>query len=139
MNGNRGKQPPPRDHDNAAEAYLKANIPAILDFKHTATLEKLLDHLKHYVQDKCGSISTSQLRNIFSRVKPLRNKQSLQLIRPRLAYVAARQNTPDAREVVDFLESVIAQVNDDKQVDDFTAFFEAIVAYHKFYHGKKSS
>ncbi len=135
MNGHQRKHGQHRDRDNAAEVYLKANIPAILDFKQTPALETLLDNLKQYVKDKGKSISTSQLRNIFARVKPLRTKQSLQLIRPQLAYIAARQNTAEARSVVDFLEAVISNVKEDKQVDDFIAFFEAIVAYRKFHHG----
>jgi len=127
----------PKSGGNDAEKWLKSNIPAILDFKQTPLLESLLDQLKTYIQAKGESITTSQLRNIFSKVRAARTKQALQLIRPRLAYVAARQNSYEAKAIVDFLESIIAQMTGDEQADDFAAFFEAIVAYHKLYCSKK--
>lgn len=127
----------PNSGGNDAEKWLKSNVDAILDFKQTPLLELLLDHLKTYIQAKGKSITTSQLRNIFSRVKPARTKQALQLIRPRLAYVAARQNDHQAKAIVEFLEDIIAQMKKDEQADDFAAFFEAIVAYHKLYCNTK--
>ncbi len=122
---------------NDAEKWLKSHIDEILDFKQTPLLELLLDNLKTYIQAKGKSITTSQLRNIFSRVKPARTKQALQLIRPRLAYVAARQNDHQAKAIVEFLEDIIAKMKKDEQADDFAAFFEAIVAYHKLYCSTK--
>jgi len=121
-----------------AQAWLIANTTAILQFREAENLKELLDHIQSFVQDKCGSITTSQLRNIFSQIRAGKpTNQSLQLIRPKLAYIAARQATKEAQEVVDFFENIVAEIRSDEQASHFVAFFEAIVAYHKLYHGKK--
>lgn len=128
----------------AGPSLADSDIPAILNIRHEEQVAELLDKIKGFVENKGGSITSSQLRNIFSKVKGYekmekgRRHQTLQLIRPHLAYIAARQNTPIARDVVEFLESIVKGVDTDEKVDDFVTFFESIVAYHKFYHGKKS-
>lgn len=119
------------------EKYLLENMEAILHFKTTGKVEELLDKLSQYVKSQCGDITTSQLRNIFSKIKPIKKWNELQHVRPKLVYIAARQNKLSAKQVVQFLESVISKVNADEYVDDFIAFFEAIVAYHKFHHSEK--
>jgi len=124
--------------EHPAQAWLKANTAAILQFKETENLKELLDNIQSFVQDKCGGITTSQLRNIFSQIRAGKpTNQSLQLIRPKLAYIAARQATKEAQEVVDFFENIVSEIQSDEQAPHFVAFFEAIVAYHKLYHGKK--
>ena len=124
--------------EHPAQMWLKANTPAILKFKEADNLKELLDNIQSFVKDKCGSVTTSQLRNIFSKIKAGKQTcQSLQLIRPKLAYIAARQASNEAREVVDFFENLVAEIKDDAQAPHFVSFFEAIVAYHKLYHGKK--
>lgn len=79
-------------------------------------------------------ISTSQIRGIFNRVKRLSDdfeasKKDLNLLRPKLAYQKGRF------EVLEPLTSVlielIKKVNDNKTLEGFKEFFEAIIAYHK--------
>lgn len=140
---NGGRHPQPHrggaQQENAAQQWLVQHIADILQFRETEHLKELIDHLQRYVQEKCGSITSSQLRNIFSKIKSGNQptKQKLQLVRPQLAYVAARQATPEAKDVVDFLERIISKVETDEQAAHFVSFVEAIVAYHKFYHPKK--
>lgn len=125
---------------NEHEEYLKDHLSDILSFKNTENINELLDKLQNYVE-KCGKdVTTHQLRNIFSKIKTSTKKtaRELQLIRPHLAYIAARQGDKnDAKRFVQFLEDIIRKVSDDNQVEHFVAFLEAIVAYHKFYHGNK--
>lgn len=125
--------------ESEAEKYLKNNKAEILNFLDSPQIDKLLTNLKTFVGEKGGNLTTSQLRNIFSKVKPITSHQKLQLIRPKLAYVAARQKTGKAEQVVNFLEEIIKSVETDAQVKNFVAFFEAFVAYHKFFDSKKSS
>jgi CRISPR-associated protein Csm2 len=125
--------------NNKNQEYLEERIPDILNFKHAGNINELLDHLQKYVEE-CGKhVTTHQLRNIFSKIKTGKTKtaQELQLIRPQLAYVAARQASGGAKSFIEFLEKIIRKVENDEQVKHFIAFFEAIVAYHKFYHGNK--
>ncbi|MCS6928268.1 MAG: type III-A CRISPR-associated protein Csm2 [Saprospiraceae bacterium] len=125
--------------ENEHQQYLKQRCSDILNFKNTNNINELLSHLQKYVEDCGGFVTTHQLRNIFSKVKTHRIKtaQQIQLIRPQLAYIAARQGNDKAKAFVNFLQNIICEIKDDKQVEHFVAFFEAIVAYHKLYHGNK--
>ncbi len=134
----RTPQQQPAEQENPHQRYLKEHISDILSFKETKNLKDLLTHLEEYVRERAGGVTTSQLRNIFSKIKPMKTAQQLQLVRPQLAYVAARQQKKEARNVISFLETIVKEINDDKQVESFIKFFEAIVAYHKLYHGQKS-
>lgn len=141
-NGSRHQQPRGGGsgrQEHPAQQWLEKHTAEILQFRETGHLKELIDQLQRYVKDKCGSITSSQLRNIFSKIKSGNQptQQKLQLVRPQLAYVAARQATPEAKEIVDFLERIIAQVETDDQASHFVSFVEAIVAYHKLYHPKK--
>lgn len=138
MNGKtHHKQDKHASDTSECEEYLKNNVEAILDFKTTDKLEELLNNLESYVRCKGEGISTHQLRNIFSIVKRAKTRQELQLIRPKLAYVGARQNNKNAKEFVGLIEKIVKKVTDDNHVKNFIAFFEAIVAYHKFHQDKK--
>jgi CRISPR type III-A-associated protein Csm2 len=124
--------------EHPAQTWLLQNTDAILRFEEADNLKELLDNIQSFVKDKCGSVTTSQLRNIFAKIKSKKQtSQSLQLIRPKLAYIAARQASNEAREVVDFFGNIVAEVKHDPQAPHFVAFFEAIVAYHKLYHSNK--
>lgn len=125
--------------ENEHQKYLDGHLSDILNFEETDKISELLDHLQKYV-DECGKdITTHQIRNIFSKIKrdKMKTAQQLQLIRPQLAYAAARQATSGAKDFVNFLEKIIREVRKDEQVKHIIAFFEAIVAYHKLYHGNK--
>jgi CRISPR type III-A-associated protein Csm2 len=127
------QQPPEKSQ---AQCYLEEHIADILSFKETKNLKDLLTHLEKYVKEEGGALTTSQLRNIFSKIKPMKTAQQLQLVRPQLAYVAARQQKKEARNVISLLERIVKEANDDQQVESFIKFFEAVVAYHKLHHGK---
>jgi len=86
-----------------------------------------------------GELTTSQIRNIFSDIKRMesfeKNKADLILLRPKLAYVAGRHKRRvkvilDLQEVLD---KCIQEIRDEKSFGNFQNFFEAILAYHKYY------
>lgn len=95
-----------------------------------------------------GEVSTSQIRNIFSKVKRMKsyekNKTDLLLLRPKLAYVAGRHGKRKGKEltgaIVDLqviLDECIRKIKDEKSFKKFQDFFEAILAYHRYYGGKE--
>jgi CRISPR type III-A-associated protein Csm2 len=118
---------------------LEARNADILNYSECTDLETLIDLIESYVKERKSAITTSQLRNIFQKVKEAQSRLQLQMIRPLLAYVAARQKSEEAKEIVKFLSDLINQVKDDaKQLQNFQYFMEAIVAYHKFYNPKEN-
>lgn len=81
-----------------------------------------------------GSISTSQIRGIFNKVKRLpdnfeASKKDLNLLRPKLAYQKGRFEVLEP--LTNVLIELIKKVNDNKTLEGFKEFFEAIIAYHK--------
>jgi CRISPR type III-A-associated protein Csm2 len=87
-------------------------------------------------REKRENISSSQLRNIFSRVKRVEKISELYSLRPKLAYVYGRPNTKDEmKKLIVLLDDQIKKVKNEKQLEKFKSFFEAIIAYHKFYGG----
>lgn len=82
------------------------------------------------------NISSSQLRNIFTRVRKAKDPKQLHILRPKLAYVYGRPNTKqEMKKLLVLLDDLIQRVNNENQVIEFKNFFESIIAYHKFYGG----
>jgi CRISPR-associated protein Csm2 len=86
-------------------------------------------------------LTKSQIRNIYGAVKKMQMKggeldtHKLLMLKPKLAYAAKRHGGG-----VDTLKDVLTQAidlvgNDSKKFNRFVDFFEAILAYHKFYGG----
>lgn len=130
----------PRD-----EAQLRERLKAAFGNDYVSFLldppreryEEYLERTKAYVRDRVGAITTHQLRNIFARVKRAKSRHDLMLLRPQLAYVAGRSEKVQMSELVQLLDDLIRQV-DDRTLDGFKRFYEAIIAYHKFYDPKGS-
>ena len=98
----------------------------------------LLEFLMNIGQgkEKKENISSSQLRNIFSRVKRVEKISELYTLRPKLAYVYGRPSTKEEmKKLIVLLDDQIKKVKNEKQLEKFKSFFEAIIAYHKFYGG----
>jgi CRISPR-associated protein Csm2 len=88
-----------------------------------------------------GRLTTSQIRNIYGMVKQMEmrgfNPDEFVLLKPKLAYAAARANTDGARELKNVLTWAIDEVgSDETKFARFVDFFEAILAYHKAAGGR---
>lgn len=99
-----------------------------------------LDNLKSWVKKLIGprkdEISSSQLRNVFSRVKNIKEPKELYSLRPKLAYIYGRPNSKRGmKELINVLDEQIKNVKNKEQVTQFQNFFETIIAYHKYYEG----
>lgn len=90
-------------------------------------------------REKSEKLSVSQIRNILDDVQRMKKgdieQGKLELLKPKLAYVAGRNKKSRAlNELRDILDECIGLVERDFQkFENFRNFFEAIVGYHKFY------
>lgn len=115
---------------------VKNDIPDIL-LGNEEKLVKDAEDFGKYLGN--GGLSTSQIRNIFSDVKKMdsfeRNKKELILLRPKLAYVAGRhrRRTKVITDLQEVMDECIRNVKDEESFKNFQDFFEAILAYHKYY------
>ncbi|RRJ30246.1 type III-A CRISPR-associated protein Csm2 [Halocatena pleomorpha] len=92
-----------------------------------------------------NDVSTSQLRKVFGEIKRAENefkfeddteqaKQTLFLIKPHLAYAAARkEEMQDVKdEISRFMDLVVGDCSDE-DMEIFFRIMEATVAYHSYY------
>lgn len=99
-----------------------------------------IDRVKRFIYDRenYDNMTASQLRNIFARVQKINSLQKLCLLRPKLAFIAGRSDTTHAMKTMIFLlDQLIANVDDGEKLKQFKAFYEAVIAYHKYYGGKE--
>jgi CRISPR-associated protein Csm2 len=88
-----------------------------------------------------GRLTVSQIRNVYGMVKQMEMRgfdaNEFVLLKPKLAYAAARANADGVRELRDVLSWAIDAVdNDENKFARFVDFFEAILAYHKAAGGR---
>lgn len=122
---------------------IKREVPAILagdSEKLVENAEKLGEHLSK------GGLSTSKIRGIFSEVKQMREyeRDRLNLLRPKMAYTAGRHGSKERGKLVgpivdlqEVLDECIKRTSNEKKFENFKYFFEAILAYHRYYGGKE--
>lgn len=90
-----------------------------------------------------NAISTSQIRIAYGEVSRLKmqfDETAMMMLRPKIAYAAARDGGPvykDLQKVISMgIDSVSASENKKKSFANLANLFEAILAYHKAYGGK---
>lgn len=136
MSNNRGGKRN-NNNQNGAEQYLKKNMEAVLSMhqlKDHNKVKKIVDSISSFVKDKGKNLSSSQLRNLYDKIQKEQTISGLQRLRPKIAYMAARQTNDSAKRLVKFFENTISQVKTEDQLKGFKSYFEAFVAYHKFHH-----
>ena len=103
--------------------------------------EILVKEAEQQGQQLARNLTTSQIRNIYGAVKKMQMKggeldtHKLLMLKPKLAY-AAKRHGDGVDTLKDILTQAIDLVGKDKEkFSRFVDFFEAILAYHKFYGG----
>lgn len=102
-------------------------------------------------------LSTSQIRNVFGEIKRIQlrvagessklnaNKTDFLLLKPKIAYAAARAGKTDETHGALKFKKIMTQAHDEvklgtiddlKRFENFCDFIEAILAYHKAHGGK---
>lgn len=100
---------------------------------------------------KNEGLTTVQIRSIYGEVKRLQMRAekiadilpNLRMLKPKLAYAAARANKEGTKELKNLLSLMldsltvngISEEELKKRFENFANFFEAILAYHKAYGG----
>ena len=98
--------------------------------------KELGEILRHkFMKEK--ELSTSQIRHVLDEIQRMQkfNRDRLQLLRPKLAYIAGRHGGR-VKEFQQIVDKAIDLVNNEKDFEFFRNFIEAIVAYHRYYGGK---
>lgn len=132
LRGRRGKEEAEKQVIKELDKQLDTILGQIL-LGNSEILVRVADALGEYFKKK--DLSTSQIRNIYAQVRTMRgyDRNALNLLRPRLAYAAGRHKEVSGLQRI--LDAAIVRVNDEEKFKNFQQFFEAILAYHKYYGG----
>lgn len=119
--------------------YFKTGYVSLILELQPEDYNDYIDALKRYVRENVRGITTSQLRNVFFRIGRLRDYRELMLLRPKLAYVSGRSDKPAMKTLLYLLDQLIVGTDSPERLRRLKDFFEAVVAYHKYYEKIKSS
>ena len=121
---------------------IKKELPSIL----AGDSKKLVENARKLGEHLGGRLSTSQIRSIFSEVKQMRryDEDRLNLLRPKMAYTAGKHGSRVQGKLVgpivdlqEILDKCIERISSEEEFENFKSFFEAILAYHRYYGGKE--
>ena len=138
--GNFGNRPPKQEKktfeqlaEDVRKQFFSDTFSELLNMSKTSNLDQILKKIEEFVSKEGTNLTTSQLRNIYDKTIKTQNVNELKLIRPNLAYIAGRSTNEKEKSLLAFIDLLIKSVQSDEQVKGFKTFFEAVVAYHKFY------
>jgi len=94
-----------------------------------------------------SQLSKTQFRNIYGEIKRIQsnyesNKQSIPLLKPKVAYMYARAEVRMRKYIMNFkkvFDAAVDQVSDKASYDNFCSLMEAILAYHRYYIEENSN
>ena len=118
--------------DIQKEYFSQTYVHLLNLFADGVPLDKVYDDIAKFIKENHTMITTTQLRNIYSRVVDADSVQEVKMLRPNLVYIAARQGK-GVDPIIDFFNQLIKGINDEEQLKSFKKVMEAVVAYHKFY------
>jgi len=99
--------------------------------KMESDYDGFLDGLREYVERNLKEVKTHQLRRIYAMTRSAGNLRDIKALRFQLAYLAGRKTIP--KDVYNDMDELIKNLREDKEVDNFKKFMEALLAYHKLY------
>ena len=109
-----------------------------IDTATTDNIKKGVDQVQELVKTN-NTITTHQIRNIFKLVMDAKDIRDLNMIRPKLSYVSARQRGDDGKIIAQVVDDLIVNVTATKEnkleekIKGLKYIMESIVAYHKFH------
>jgi CRISPR type III-A-associated protein Csm2 len=133
--------------DNMAEQYIPA-ISKILLFEAASAddIKIGVEMIERLVKNNY-KVTAHQIRNIFSLIQGLQDEKKkesllkeLHVLRPKLAYIGARQRENDGKIIIKVLDELIKSIDTkessdsvNKKIKGLHYIMESIVAYHKFH------
>lgn len=118
--------------DEVVNEYFKGLENDLLSLNDITKIKSIFSGLETFTKKMASGLTTSQLRNVYSKILEAETPVELQLMRPNLAYVAARNDKAEAKKVMAFIDYLIQKVDSAEKQKYFNKVLEAIVAYHKY-------
>lgn len=134
------------DMKRSVEDFFGKNYVKIILSPTPENYNDYITSIQEFVTLKLKGVKTAQLRNVFHRVKRAENFFEVVMLRPKLAYTAARSDQNGLKILMFLLDSLIqgghklqAGRNDkdleQRHLKNLKMFFESVIAYHKYAGG----
>lgn len=123
--------------------YFSETYKFLLSLSEKETLlDKVFDNIEEFVKNECRVLTTTQLRNIYAKIVEAKDVNSIKMLRPNLAYIAARQqggkkDKETAKTILMFFDKLIQGIETPENLTSFKKTMEAVVAYHKYHFNSK--
>lgn len=126
-----------------AQTYLE-DISLLLDLENSTTtqIKQGVSRVEKLIQEN-KDVKAHQVRNVFNLVKDTNDLKRLNLLRPKLAYIGARQVSRHGQVIVKLMDLLIQEITSKPQGEQVQLLgglkyiSESLVAYHKFYSNEK--
>jgi len=104
----------------------------------TANLEQkrvidIINNIEKAMMEYASKITYTQMRNIYAILLSADDVIGLHKVRPKIAYIQARLDKPEAKDVTIFILNLMKIVTKTEQVASFKELMETMVAFHKQY------
>lgn len=106
--------------------------------KNAEQVIQIINSVEKLMSNYAEKITYTQMRNIYSIIRDEKEVADLHKKRPRIAYILARQDKEEARNLVEFIIEIMKSVKETDEVKEFKEFMETMVAYHKLYAKNKN-
>ncbi|RLG23880.1 type III-A CRISPR-associated protein Csm2 [Methanosarcinales archaeon] len=130
------------------ESHQKLSQEDVVKWVREGPNTELIDKVNEFSEDlKRKNLATSQIRQVFTRLKAIEAKGyskeiriEFLMLKPHLAYAAGRHpNIKPLKQIIDYGIDEVVQGDEDGEQPRFKNFcklFEAILAYHRFHGGR---
>lgn len=98
----------------------------------------IINCIEDTMKDYANVITYTQFRNIYGILQKANTVAEIQKSRPKIAYIHARLEKNQAKEVTFFIMEIIKRLTVENQIKPFHEFMETMVAFHKQYNTKNN-
>ena len=97
-----------------------------------------VDAIKRFMQQNSRDIKANQLRNIHARIRQNPTAQQKPILRFKLAYIKGKSHHRSAgyHNLLELMDEMLTM--DAEELKKLPLFFEAVLAYHKYYENAKT-
>jgi len=126
-----------------SDDFFTENEDNILNYNNIKglVLSKFLDDMESYIEKisfkdgkRIESITNGQVRVLYNLINQTESLQELQLVRPKIAFVAAKQNSETSKKIIKSLLNIISKTELEEQHQSIKNFMASFLHYHKFYN-----
>ena len=114
------------------EHFHPIDLSELLKMESKEDIDPIFKKLESFIERNVRGITSTQLRNIADVVQGVSNRKGLNVCRPRLAHMIAKQPREEAKNIM-LLADELAGIADDVTCNGYDYFVQCLLAFHKYY------